>query len=123
MSDSNLPPETSSFFLYSGKNGKVPIECRVLGETIWLTQKQLSELFDVGVPAINKHLKNIFETGELIEEATVSKMEIVRKEGSGRLSDKSYRTISMPLSRSAIGSTATKRPNFASGLPASSKNF
>jgi len=78
----DLPSETSSFFLYSGKNRKVPIECRVMDETIWLTQKQLSELFDVGVPAINKHLKNIFETGELETEATISKMEIVRQEGS-----------------------------------------
>ena len=82
MSESNLPAETSSFFLYSGKEGKVPVECRVVGETIWLSQKQLSELFDVGIPAINKHHKNIFETGELEEKATISKMEIVRKEGS-----------------------------------------
>ncbi|MGB0991171.1 MAG: RhuM family protein [Akkermansiaceae bacterium] len=82
MSNSSLPAETSSFFLYSGKEGRVPIECRAVGETIWLTQKQLSELFDVGVPAINKHLKNIFETGELVEAATVSKMEIVRLEGT-----------------------------------------
>lgn len=86
MSDPNLPSETSSFFLYSGKDGKVPIECRVVGETIWLTQKQLSELFDVGVPAINKHLKNIFETGELIENSVISKMEITASDG------KSYQT-------------------------------
>jgi hypothetical protein len=78
----HLPAETSSFFLYSGKDRKVPIECRVSGETIWLTQKQLSELFDVGIPAINKHLKGIFETGELDESATISKMEIVQIEGS-----------------------------------------
>ncbi|MFC4994270.1 virulence RhuM family protein [Rubritalea tangerina] len=82
MSQPEQPNETSSFFLYSGKDRKVPIECRVMDETIWLTQKQLSELFDVGVPAINKHLKNIFETGELEEHSTISKMEIVRQEGS-----------------------------------------
>jgi len=86
MSDPDLPSETSSFFLYSGKDGKVPIECRVVGETIWLTQKQLSELFDVGVPAINKHLKNIFETGELMENSVISKMEITASDG------KSYKT-------------------------------
>ena len=86
MSDDRLPAETSSFFLYSGKDRKVPIECRVSGETIWLTQKQLSELFDVGIPAVNKHLKNIFETGELEEAATVSKMEIVQIEGSREVS-------------------------------------
>ena len=50
-------------------------------ETAWLTQKALAELFGVGVPAINKHLKNIFDSGELEPEATVSRMEMVRNEG------------------------------------------
>jgi hypothetical protein len=50
-------------------------------ETAWLTQKTLSDLFGVKVPAINKHLKNIFESGELAREATISKMEIVAYEG------------------------------------------
>jgi len=50
-------------------------------ETVWLTQKALAELFGVKVPAINKHLKNIFDSGGLTREATVSKMEIVRAEG------------------------------------------
>ena len=50
-------------------------------ETLWLTQKALAELFGVKVPGINKQLKNIFESGELSREATVSKMEIVRSEG------------------------------------------
>jgi len=50
-------------------------------ETVWLTQKALAELFGVGIPAINKHLRNIFDSGELSRESTVSKMEIVRAEG------------------------------------------
>ena len=50
-------------------------------ETVWLTQKALAALFGVNVPAINKHLKNIFDSGELTREATVSKMEIARAEG------------------------------------------
>ena len=82
MSNKESNHENTSFFLYSGKDRKVPIECRVMDETIWLTQKQLSELFDVGVPAINKHLKNIFETGELEESSTISNLEIVRQEGT-----------------------------------------
>ncbi|HRO76445.1 MAG TPA: RhuM family protein [Crocinitomicaceae bacterium] len=49
--------------------------------TFWLTQKSMAELFAVGVPAVSKHLKNIFETEELKENATVSKMEIVQEEG------------------------------------------
>ena len=50
-------------------------------ETAWLTQKTMAELFGVGVPAVNKHLKNIFESGELDAQATISKMEMVRSEG------------------------------------------
>jgi len=47
-----------------------------MDETAWLTQKALADLFSVKVPTVNKHLKNIFEPGELIREATISKMEI-----------------------------------------------
>jgi len=58
------------------------INALVKDETIWLTQKAMSELFDVGVPAISKHLANTFESGELEETSTVSKMEIVQQEGN-----------------------------------------
>lgn len=51
-------------------------------ETIWLTQKSMSDLFDVNVPAISKHLNNIYEEEELEKDSTISKMEIVRKEGN-----------------------------------------
>ena len=51
-------------------------------KTIWCTQKAMAALFDVGVPAISKHLTNVFDTGELIEKATISKMETVQKEGT-----------------------------------------
>ena len=47
-----------------------------------MTQKAMAELFDVNVPAVSKHLSNIFEDEELIKESTVSKMEIVQKEGN-----------------------------------------
>lgn len=46
------------------------------GENVWLTQKRMAELFNVGVPAINKHLKNLFTEGELLEDSVISKMEI-----------------------------------------------
>lgn len=51
-------------------------------ESVWCTQKAMAQLFDVGVPAISKHLKNIFETGELIEDMVVSKMEITTEHGA-----------------------------------------
>lgn len=58
------------------------INALVKDETIWLTQKSMSELFNVGVPAISKHLSNIFESGELDENSTISKMETVQQEGN-----------------------------------------
>ena len=51
-------------------------------ESIWCTQKAMAQLFDVGVPAISKHLKNIFESGELVEDMVVSKMEITTEHGA-----------------------------------------
>lgn len=73
--------EPGKFLLYTGKDGAVKVEVFLQGETVWLTQRAIAELFGVNVPAINKHLKNIFDSGELRREATVSQMEIVRPEG------------------------------------------
>ena len=73
--------EPSQFLLYTAPDGAVKVEVFFRDETVWLTQKALAELFGVQVPGINKHLKNIFDCGELTREATVSKMEIVRAEG------------------------------------------
>lgn len=57
------------------------VEVRLEGETLWITQMQMAELFEVQKAAVSKHLKNIYASGELDQEATVSKMETVRKEG------------------------------------------
>lgn len=70
------------FLIYNTPNEDVTINTVVKDETIWLTQKAMAELFDVEVPAISKHLSNIFSEGELQSEATVSKMEIVQTEGN-----------------------------------------
>lgn len=79
--------EESNIVLYEDANGKVNIDVILKSETIWLTQKNMAELFDVNVPAINKHLYNIYEDGELIKDSTVSKMEIVQKEGKEMLKE------------------------------------
>ncbi len=80
-SSSNLPaPTGGDFILYTAPDGAVKVDVFLKNETVWLTQKALAELFAVKVPAINKHLKNIFDSGELTREATVSKMEMVRTE-------------------------------------------
>jgi hypothetical protein len=74
------------FLLYTAPDGAVKVDVFFRDETVWLTQKALAELFGVKVPAINKHLKNIFEAGELSREATISKMEIARREGARTVS-------------------------------------
>ena len=63
----------------------VKLEVRMEDETVWLTQAQIAELFGTEVPAISKHIRNIIQSGELEKEATVSKMEIVRLEGSRKV--------------------------------------
>ena len=73
---------TSDIILYSSPDGNVRVEVIYSGETFWLTQKRMSELFGVEVPAISKHLANIYESGELLENSTISILETVQKEGS-----------------------------------------
>jgi hypothetical protein len=77
-----LPAPSGEFLLYTGQNGKVKVECRLQDETLWLTQRLMADLFGVGVPAINKHLKNIFESGELREEEAISILEITTPHGA-----------------------------------------
>lgn len=74
---SNLTP----FFLYPLPENEGEVKAVIKDDTIWLTQKSMAQLFGVNLPAISKHLKNIFEEGELNIESTVSKMEIVQNEG------------------------------------------
>ena len=71
-----------NFIIYQTPQGNVNIEAVVKDETLWLTQKARAELFGVQVPAISKHLKNIFEEGELAENMVVSKMEITTQHGA-----------------------------------------
>ena len=75
-----------SFLLYTAPDGAVKVEVYFKDETVWLTQKVLAELFGVNVPAISKHLKNIFESGELTENSVVSILETTAADG------KSYAT-------------------------------
>jgi len=75
--NNNLTP----FFLYPLPNNEGEVSALIKDDTIWLTQKSMAHLFGVNLPAISKHLKNIFEEGELEINSTVSKMEIVRNEG------------------------------------------
>ena len=77
----NLPAKQNQFLLYTGNDGKINVDVFLKDETLWLTQKAMAELFGVKIPAISKHLSNIFESGELQKEVTLSKLEKVQKEG------------------------------------------
>ena len=68
--------------LYQSDEGDVSVNAYIKDETLWITQKAMAELFGVGVPAVSKHLANIYEEGELDKAATISKMETVQKEGN-----------------------------------------
>ncbi|MDD2577499.1 MAG: virulence RhuM family protein, partial [Bacteroidales bacterium] len=70
-----------NFLLYTTAEENVKIGVVVKDETLWLTQKAMAELFDVKVPAISKHIKNIYQEGELSENTTISKMETVVNRG------------------------------------------
>ena len=72
----------SEILLYRTPNDDIRLEVLIQDETIWLTQKQIAELFGVKIPAISKHIKNIYESGELDEKVVVSKMEITTQHGA-----------------------------------------
>ena len=83
-----------NFLIYNTPEENISINAVVKEETIWLTQKAMSELFDVEVPAISKHLKNIFEEGELEEKVVISILETTTEHGA------------------IVGKTQTKATNF-----------
>ena len=70
------------FLLYNMPDEEGKVQVVIKDDTIWSTQKAMAQLFGVGVPAISKHLKNIFEEGELQKEVVVSKMEITSRHGA-----------------------------------------
>ena len=74
--------EKNEIIVYQPEGGEFHIEVRVDQDTVWLTQAQMAELFDVQRQAVTKHIKNIFEIHELDEKATSSILELVQKEGS-----------------------------------------
>jgi hypothetical protein len=72
--------KTWEIILYKKPDGTSEIDVRFDGDTVWLNQNQIATLFDVKVPAINKHLNNIFKEWELEKVSIISKMEIVHLE-------------------------------------------
>jgi len=80
MARETLPP-TGEIILYATEDGRARVECRFAGQTVWLTQALMAELYQKDVRTINEHLQNLFEEGELDPGATIRKFRTVRQEG------------------------------------------
>jgi len=75
------PRMAGELVIYPGKDGRLRVEARLYDESLWLTQKQMAELFGVTVPTINEHLRNIFQDNELQEKAVIRKFRITAADG------------------------------------------
>lgn len=75
------PDETGEFLFYQTEDGKNRIQLRLFDGNVWLTQKQLADLYQVSLPTVNDHLATIYDDGELSPEATIRKFRIVQMEG------------------------------------------
>ena len=113
-SSSNLPaPTGGDFILYTAPDEAVKVDVFFKNETVWLTQKALAELFAVKVPAINKHLKNIFDSGELVEDSVISILETTAAD------NKSYQTRFYNLDAIiAVGYRVNSLPGHTAARPA-----
>ena len=79
----HLPQKPNTqLLIYQTESGDTKIEVRLEDETVWLTQKLMAELFQITIPTINEHIKNIYNEAELGSEATIRKFRIVQKEGN-----------------------------------------
>jgi hypothetical protein len=77
--------KSDQLIFYTTPEGDIKVEVFYEGETFWLTQKAMAALFGVAVPAVSKHLANIFATKELLKESTISILETVQKEGNRQI--------------------------------------
>ena len=77
--DPALP--TGEIVLYQTEDGRTRVECRFVDETLWLSQALIAELFQKDIRTVNEHLQNIYQEGEIEEQATIRKFRIVRREG------------------------------------------
>ncbi|MBI5451605.1 MAG: virulence RhuM family protein [Gammaproteobacteria bacterium] len=81
MAKRNLPESTGEIILYQTEDGKTRLEVRLEDETVWLSQKQMAELFQKDVRTISEHIRNVFDEGELTEEAVIRNFRITAADG------------------------------------------
>ena len=121
--------------IYKSKTNQIELEVNFSKETVWLTQAQIANLFDVNIPAISKHIKNIYSEGELLKKRTVSKMEIVQMEGQRQIKRKvdfynldmiisiGYRVNSMKATQFRIWATKTLKQYLVKGYVLNKKRL
>lgn len=85
MTKISLQDQMTELWVYNAPKGQVKIEVLPSNETIWLTQERMAELFGVQRPVISKHLKNIFDSGESGQQATISILETVQEDSHDHL--------------------------------------
>jgi hypothetical protein len=81
-----LAPVPGEFLVYAGDDGKPRVQVRISDGTVWLTQRQMADLYQVSVPTVSEHLTNVYQEGELPSEATIRKFLTVRTEGNRSVS-------------------------------------
>lgn len=85
MKEISLQDQMTEFWIYNVPNDRVNVEVLLNNETIWLTRGRMAELFGVQRPVISKHLKNIFDSGESGQQATISILETVQEDSHDHL--------------------------------------
>jgi len=86
MPENELAPKGGQILIYQTEGGQTKLEVRLEGETLWLTQAAMAQLYQTTIPNINIHIKNIYDEGELTQEATIKEYLIVQTEGSRQIS-------------------------------------
>lgn len=125
MADNLSAPHEAEFLFYSGPDGKQHIEVFYAGETVWLTQKRMAELFGVEVNTINYHLKEVFGSSELDEDSVIRKFRTTAADGKKYLTafynldaiiSVGYRVNSLQATAFRKWATATLREYMVKGF-------
>ena len=94
-----VTPANSAILIYQNDEGTIKVDVRMENETVWLSQKQMAELFQVARSSISEHVKNIFQEQELLTEATIRSFRIVQIEGGRNITrEVEYYNLDMIIS-------------------------
>lgn len=125
----------SEIIIYQTADKHIELRVQLENDTVWLSQKQMADVFGTAVPAINKHIKNILASGELSRAATVSKMEIVQTEGKRKINrtvdaynldmviSVGYRVNSQRATQFRIWATTTLKDHLVKGYTLNQKRL